>query len=53
MIKLSNKPNGCSNCPFCYKEERYRYTQTGIEAYERRYCGAIRGEPDQNNCPLR
>ena len=53
MIKLKNKPDGCSNCPFCYKEQRYRYSEGGVEEYERCYCGVARSETDGRSCPLK
>lgn len=52
MIKLKNKPDGCSNCPFCYKEQRYRYREGGVEEYEKSYCGVARAEVDGKSCPL-
>lgn len=52
MIKLKNKPNGCENCPFCYKEQRYRYREGGVEEYEKSYCGVARREIEGEECPL-
>ena len=53
MIRLKNKPDGCKNCPFCYKEDRCRYIDSGVEHYQRNYCGVLRDDPEGKECPLR